>query len=197
MGGEGSAAHTDDTGVLHGLHHLLDGQCVGVGGSLDFFADGILEIVLDDYGHHVAAHGIGTGLDSLHLAGNAGVDGSAETTELTDLLANLHLVTHLDQGSAGCAKVHRHRDDHLSRGRELLDGLCIGRGLHVMGMNAAKESVCHCLSPHFYSLIATIQPFPSLHRPEEEKGAMVLLPHTAIYSTPDFHDCPVEPGRFM
>ena len=73
------------------------------------------------------------------------MDRGAQAVEFADLLAHLHVVPGLDQGRAGRAKVHRHGDDHNSRWRQLLDGLFIGRGLHVMGMNAAKESLCHCL----------------------------------------------------
>ena len=39
VSGEGRAAHTDDAGVLDDLHHFLNRQRVGVGGSLDFFAE--------------------------------------------------------------------------------------------------------------------------------------------------------------
>ena len=73
------------------------------------------------------------------------MDRGAEAVKLADLLAHLHVVPGLDQGRAGRAKVHRHGDDHLSWRSQLLDGLFIGCGLHVMGMNAAKESLCHCL----------------------------------------------------
>ena len=152
MGGEGGAAHADDAGVLDDLHHLLDAEGVRVCGGLDFLAEGILEVVFDDHGHHVAAHVVGTGLHGLHLAGNAGMDGGSQSAGLADLLAHLHQVAGFHQRGAGCAKVHRHGDDHLSRGRQLLDGLFIGRGFHVIGMNAAKERLCHCLHLNFFSI---------------------------------------------
>ena len=153
VGRERRAAHTDDTGVLDDLDHLLRGQSVRVGRSLDLFADGVLIIVLDHDGGHVAAHGIRARLDRDHLAGNAGMDGSAETLELADLLTDLHIVTDRHDGGTRCTEVHRHGNDHLSgRGRELLDGLLIRCGLHVVGMNAAKESLCHCLHLIFYCL---------------------------------------------
>ena len=145
VGGERCAAHTDDAGVLHDLDHLVHRQRVGVGGGLDFLRQFVLEVVFNDDGHHVAAHGIGTGLHCLDRAGNTGVDRRAQTMELADLLAHLHVVPGFDQGRAGRAKVHRHGNDHNSGRCQLLDGLFIGRGLHIMGMNAAKESLCHCL----------------------------------------------------
>ena len=145
VGGERGAAHADDARVLDDLHHLLHAQGVGVGGGLHLFAHLVLKVIVNDRGHDVAAHGIGTGLHGLHRAGNAGMDRSAEAMELADLLAHLHMVPGLDQGLAGRAKVHRHGNDHLSWRSQLLDGLFIGCGLHVMGMNAAKESLCHCL----------------------------------------------------
>ena len=151
MSGEGRAAHTDDTGVLDDLHHFLNRQRVGIGGSLDLFGDLILEIVVDHHGHHVAAHGIGTGLHCLHRTGNTGMDRCAQAMELADLLTHLDMVAYLDKGRARCAKVHGHGNDHLGWGCQLLDGLFIGSGFHVVGMNAAKESLCHCLSPHFFS----------------------------------------------
>ena len=84
--------------------------------------------------------------DSGNLARNACVNRNAdETAGFTDHLTHLDQISRLYQGSARSAKVHRHGDDHLCRGCQLLDGLFIGRGFHVMGMNAAKESLCHCL----------------------------------------------------
>ena len=109
-------------------------------------AHGVLEVVLDDHGHHGAAHGEGAGLHGLHRTGHAGMDGSGhETAGFTDLLTDGHLVAHRNDGLAGCTDVHRHGNDHLSRGCQLFDGLFIGCGLHIVGMNAAKESLCHCL----------------------------------------------------
>ena len=183
MGGEGSAAHTDDTGVLDDLHHLFSGKGVRIRGSLDFLAELVLEIVFNDHRCHVAAHGIGAGLHSLDRAGNAGVDRSAQTAELADLLTNLHMVANLDKWRARCTKVHRHGDDHLCRGCQLFDGLFIGRGFHVMGMNAAKESLCHCLH-----LIFTPDSVRDTGKTPSTGGAgpyaPAILPHTAFYSTP-------------
>ena len=183
VSGERCAAHTHDTSLLDDLHHLFNGQSVRICGSDDFFADSILEIVLDDHGHHVAAHGIGTGLNSLDFAGNTCVDRSAQATELADLLTHLNEISHLYQGSARCAKVHRHGDDHLCRGCQLFDGLFIGRGFHVIGMNAAKESVCHCLHLIFTpDSVQSVSNTPSTAVNEEHTPA--ILPHTALYSTP-------------
>ena len=145
MRGEGRAAHTHDTGILHDLDHFLHRQSVGIGRSLHLFADRVLEIVFDHNGHHVAAHREGPGLDGLHRTGNAGMDRGAQPLEFADFLTHLYLVAYFYDRGAGCAKVHRHGDDHGSRGCQLLDGLFIGCGLHIMGMNAAKESLCHCL----------------------------------------------------
>ena len=77
------------------------------------------------------------------------MDGSAETAELADLLANLHMVAGLHQGGAWRAEMLGHGNDHLSRGRQLLNGLFIGRGFHVVGMNAAKERLCHYFTSFF------------------------------------------------
>ena len=176
MGGEGRAAHTHDTGVLDGLHHLVHSEGVGICGGHDFLAQFVLEVVLDDHGGHVAAHGIGAGLHGLDRAGNTCVDRSAQTAELTDLLAHLYVVTRLDKGGARCAKVHRHGDDHLCRGCQLLDGLFIGRGLHVMGMNAAKESLCHCLH-----LIFTPDSVPRAGPPRHRFGRQTHFGHTTTY----------------
>jgi len=145
VGGERSAAHADDAGVLDDLHHLLHAEGIGIRGGLDLFAHLVLHVVFNDHRRDVAAHGIGAGFHCLHRAGNAGVDRGAQSVEFADLLAHLHVVPGLDQGRAGRAKVHRHGDDHNSRRSQLLDGLFIGCGLHIMGMNAAKESLCHCL----------------------------------------------------
>ena len=190
MGGERCAAHTDDTGILHDLHHFLHGQRIGIGGSLDLFADGVLEIVFDHHGHHVAAHGIGPRLNGLHGAGNAGMDGGAQPLEFADLLADLHLIAHLNNGGAGCAKVHRHGDDHGGWGCQLLDGLFIGCGLHVMGMNAAKESLCHCLHLILTPLVdAKIPPVPPLGK-WHGRASLGRLPHTEPDFTPQIKKCP-------
>ena len=177
VGGERCAAHTDDTGVLDDLNHFLHRQGIGVGRCLDLFADCVLEIIFDHHGHHVAAHGIGTGLDGLDCTGNAGMDRGAQPLEFADLLAHLDLIAHLDGRRAGSAKVHRHGDDHGGRRCQLLDGLFIGRGFHIMGMNAAKECLCHCLHLIFTPLIAA----------EERPAAplamawQAMLRHTTTY----------------
>ena len=178
MGGEGRAALAHDTGVFDDLHQLLGGQAVGVVHGMNVRTHGVLEVVLDDHGHHGPAHGEGTGLHCLHRAGHAGMDGSGhETAGFTDLLTDGHLVAHRNDGLAGCTDVHRHGNDHLSRGCQLLDGLFIGRGLHIIGMNAAKESLCHCL--HLILLLGGPMP-----------------PHTALNSTPDLSSCPPPVFRF-
>ena len=146
MGGERRAALTDDAGVLDDLDELLRRQIVGILHRMDVFAHGVLEVVFDHHGHHRSAHREGTGLHCLHRTRNAGVDGRGDKSAgFTNSLSNFHLVPLGHDGLAGSADVHRHGNDHLSRGCQLLDGLFIGRGLHVIGMNAAKESLCHCL----------------------------------------------------
>ena len=145
MGRERSAAHADDTGLFDHFDHFLNAQCVGVGGRLHFFAQLVLEIIVNDNGHDLTAHGVGAGLHRSDRTGNACVNGSAEALKFTDLLSKLDIVALGDRGSAGCAEVHRHGDDHLSGCLELLDGLFIGGSLHIVWMNAAKESLCHSL----------------------------------------------------
>ena len=146
MGGEGSAALADDACVLDDLYQLLTRQVFGVSRGLDVFADGVLEIVLDHHGHHGAAHGIGAGFHCLDRTGYAGVDRCGyKSAGFADPLSDFYLVAHCNNGFTRRTDVHRHGDDHLSRSFQLFDGLFIGRGLHVIGMNAAKESLCHCL----------------------------------------------------
>ena len=178
VGGEGCAALAHDTGVLDDLHQLLGSQAVRVVHGMNVRTHGVLEVVLDDHGHHGPAHGEGTGLHCLHRAGHAGMDGSGhETAGFTDLLTDGHLVAHRNDGLAGCTDVHRHGNDHLSRGCQLFDGLFIGCGLHIVGMNAAKESLCHCL--HLILLLGGPMP-----------------PHTALNFTPDLVSCPPPVFRF-
>ena len=114
--GERCAAHTDDTGLLDHFDHFLHAQRVGVGRSMDFLAQVVLEVIVDDNGHDLAAHGIGTGLHRSDRTGYACVNGSAETFEFADLLSKLDIVALGDRRGAGCAEVHRHGDHHLSRG---------------------------------------------------------------------------------
>ena len=149
MGGEGCAALAHDTGVLDDLHQLLGSQAVRVVHGMNVRTHGVLEVVLDDHGHHLAAHVEGAGLHGFHRAGDAGVDGCGnKSAGFADPLSNFYLVAHRNDRLARRTDVHRHGNDHLSRGFQLFDGLFIGCGLHVIGMNAAKESLCHCLSPH-------------------------------------------------
>ena len=146
MGGEGRAALAHDAGVLDDLHQLLGGQTVGVCHRFDFLGHFVLEVVLDDHGHHLAAHVEGAGLHGFHRAGDAGVDGCGnKSAGFADPLSNFYLVAHRNDRLARRTDVHRHGNDHLSRRCQLFDGLFIGRGLHVVRMNAAKESLCHCL----------------------------------------------------
>ena len=90
--GERCAAHTDDTGLLDHFDHFLHAQRVGVGRSMDFLAQVVLEVIVDDNGHDLAAHGIGTGLHRSDRTGYACVNGSAETFEFADLLSKLDIV---------------------------------------------------------------------------------------------------------
>ena len=145
VGRERSAAHADDTGLFDHFDHFLNAQRVGVGGGFHLFTQFVLEVIVDHDGHDLAAHGVGTGLHRSDRTGNACVNGSAETLEFADLLSKLDIVALGDRGSAGCAEVHRHGDDHLSGGCQLFDGLFIGSSLHIVWMNAAKESLCHSL----------------------------------------------------
>ena len=155
MGGERCAALADDAGVLDDLHQLLRRQAVGVRHGLDFLRHFVLEVVFDDHGHHLAAHVEGAGLHSLDRTGYGGVDGCGnKSAGFADPLSNFYLVAHRNDRLARCTDVHRHGNDHLSRRCQLFDGLFIGRGLHVIGMNAAKESLCHCLSPHLNYRVA-------------------------------------------
>ena len=106
------------------------------------------------------------------------MDRGAQPLEFADLLAHLYLVAHLYDRGAGCAKVHRHGDDHGGRGCQLLDGLFIGRGLHIMGMNAAKESLCHCLHLILTPLIGAEAYALPHHR---AMAWQAMLRHTTTY----------------
>ena len=173
VGGERCAALTHDTGVLDDLHQLLGSQAVGILYGLDFLGDLILEVVFNDHGHHLAAHIEGAGLHGFHRAGDAGVDGGGnESAGFADPLSNFNLVAHRNDRLTRRTDVHRHGNDHLSRRSQLFDGLFIGRGLHVVGMNAAKESLCHCL--HLILLPGGTMP-----------------PHTALNITTKIFSCPV------
>jgi len=179
MGGERRAALADDAGVLDDLHQLLGSQAVGVRHGLDFLGDLVLEVVFNDHGHHLAAHREGTGLHGLDRAGDAGVDGCGnESAGFADPLSNFYLVAHRNDRLARRTDVHRHGNDHLSRGCQLFDGLFIGRGLHVIGMNAAKESLCHCL--HLILLPGGTMP-----------------PHTISDITTKLFSCPAPRRQFL
>ena len=144
VGGEAGAAHTGDTGLLDDLHDLVGRQLgvVGMGGELR--APGVLEIVLDDHGHALAAAHVGTGLHRLDRAGHRRVDGGAQAGDLADLLAHLHLVAHRDDGLAGRADVHRHGDDDLFGSRAERHNLLVAcQLLPVMGMHAAVKALLH------------------------------------------------------
>ena len=172
VSGERRAALADDAGVLDDLHQLLGRQAVGIRHGLDFLGDLILEIVFNDHGHHLAAHREGTGLHGLDRAGDAGVDGGGnKSAGFADPLSNFNLVAYRYNRLARRTDVHRHGNDHLSRRRQLFDGLFIGCGLHVVGMNAAKECLCHCL--HLILLPG---------------GAMP--PHTVLNITTKLFSCP-------
>ena len=60
MGGEGCAAHTDDTGLPDDADQLLRGQGIdlSLGSGLDVGAQGILMIIFDDHRHHGRAIGV-------------------------------------------------------------------------------------------------------------------------------------------
>ena len=75
-------------------------------------------------------------------------------------------------------------------GCQLLDGLFIGRGLHVMGMNAAKESLCHCLHLIFTPLTA-VETYPAAPSGKwQNRRTLDILSHIEQYSTPQIKKCP-------
>ena len=171
--------------AFHDFHHLVHAQGVRVRGGLDLLADLVLSVVVNDHGHDVSAHGVGPGLHRLDRAGDAGVDGGAKTAELADLLAHLHMVAGLDKGGAWRAEVLGHGDDHLSRGRQLLDGLFIGRGFHVVGMNAAKERLCHYFTSFFTADSGPGGGGPAVHR-LDGLTCLDIPSHTSLHCTPFF-----------
>ena len=147
VGGEARAAHTGDTGLLDDVDDLLGSEGIHIVTVLDGLTGGVLEIVLDDHGHHLAAAGMGPGLHGHDLAGDAGVNGSAETGDLADLLAHLHLVPHSHDGLAGSAHVHGHGDHHLSRSfLQRDDGLALRRLLVLGGVDAAIKLMTHSIT---------------------------------------------------
>jgi len=89
---------------------------------------------------------MGTGLHRHHRTGNTGVDGRGDKRHgLADLLAHGHLVTHSHAGLAGRTDMHGHGDYNLRGGRQFFDGLFVGGGFLVIGMDAAEKGLCHFL----------------------------------------------------
>ena len=151
MGGEGSAAHTHDTCVLYDLHQLLRCDLAGLfHRRMDVRAYGVVEVIFNDYAHHRNAAEMDSGLHRYHLAGYTGMDGCRnESHRLPYPLSYGHHISHGHTWLAGGADMHGHRDHDTGRGRQLFNGLLIGGGFLVIGMNAAKEGLCHILTSFF------------------------------------------------
>ena len=105
MGGESRAAHAGDAGLLHNVDDLLGSEHIHIVPVPDCLAGGVLEVVLDHYGHHLAAASMGPGLHGHDLAGDAGVDGRAKSGDLADLLSDGDLVSHGHDGLTGRAHI--------------------------------------------------------------------------------------------
>ena len=113
MGGEASAAHTHDTGVLDDLHDLLGLQLLQELVGLDGLVNLALAVGLDDHAQALAAAGVGTLLDGDNGTADAGMDGSGdEACGLTDHLADLDSIANSHNGVSGCAQVHGQGDHH-------------------------------------------------------------------------------------
>ena len=147
VGGESRAAHAGDAGLLHNVDDLLGSEHIHIVPVPDCLAGGVLEVVLDHYGHHLAAASMGPGLHGHDLAGDAGVDGRAKSGDLADLLSDGDLVSHGHDGLTGRAHMHGHRDYHL--GRSLFqrdDRLALGRLFVLGGVDAAIKLMTHSIT---------------------------------------------------
>ena len=139
---EHGAAVADDTGLADALEdglrilHLLGRQ------GREIRAGGVLEVIFDhDRGDHIA-QGVGSRLNSDHLAGDRRVNGRGDGCRIvSDLLTHLHIIAHRDQRFAGCADMLHHREHDLRRRRN--DGHRNVRSLHVVGMNSAMKLKGH------------------------------------------------------
>ena len=188
--GEGRAAHTDDTGILHDLHHFLHRQSVGIGRSLHLFADRVLEIVFDHHGHHVAAHRKGRGSMAFTVPETLAWIGAPSAMEFADFLTHLYLVAYFYDRGAGCAKVHRHGDDHGSRGVPAARWPFHWLRPSYHGDERRQRKLVPLSSPHSYS----IDRCQSIPRPAigqwHGRPCFGTLSHTALYSTPPVEKCP-------
>ena len=145
MGGECSAAHTDDTGLPDDGDQLLGSQGIDLclGSGLDVRTQGVLMVIFDDNAHDGSAVGVGTHLHCLDLTGHGCVYGDTEALIVTDLLALGHQIILLDQGFAGGADVLAHGNDHQIRRRECLNTPLLGVMLVLLRVNTAKERKRH------------------------------------------------------
>ena len=145
VGGEGCAAHADDTGLTDDGHQIVSAQSVNffLGAGLNCRIELIQMVILNDNAHAGHAVGVGAGLHSLDRAGHGGVDGDAQTLVVADLLAHQDTVALLDQGLAGCADVLRHGDHQQIRGGESLDFLAFGVVLIFFGVYPSEKGKRH------------------------------------------------------
>ena len=144
MGGEGGPAHAHDARLLHQGGDLLGGKGVGVLGRDAVGTGGVVEVVLNNDAHDGHAGEVDALLHRRHRAGDAGVDGGGdEGGGVPHLLPHGHLVANRHAGGAGRADVQGHGDHHPGGRREGFDGLFVGGGLVVVGMDAAEKGLCH------------------------------------------------------
>ena len=150
VGGEARAAHTGAARVANDVDDLLGSQGIHVFPGLAVGVQSILEIVLDHHGHRGDAAGAGTGLNSLDGAGDTGVDGRAQSGRLADHLTDHHGIALGDHGLTGGADMHRHRNDHLSRGLvQGSDRFMLAEFLVLGGVNAAVKQLLHSITSVF------------------------------------------------
>ena len=155
VSGEGGAAQAHHPGVFDDLHQLLGRQVLRMLYGLHRGVQGVLVVVLNHHAEDVGTVEVGPGLHRHHLAGDTGMDGGADIGgHLPDLLSHIHMVPHRHAGPAGGPDVQGHGDHHLGRWRQGLNGLLVGRGLFVVGMDPPEERLCHILFHLFFQRTA-------------------------------------------
>ena len=143
IGGEGGAAHTNDTLFLDDLNDLVRGQLfqrlIGHHG----FMKRVLAVIFDDHTHYTGPLiGMGMGFHCNDRAADTGMHRSADKScLLADKLTNFHGIARLNHGIRRGANVHRQRDDHGVRLGEFLQRQMLGVLLVLCRMDTAVEAL--------------------------------------------------------
>ena len=140
MGGEGGAAHADDTAFLDFIDDLFGVQ-LNVGeqliGDEDTLGPFVLLFTVDENGGLVVTRVVHHHVDFSDDAGGRGVDvGRDEALGRANELTRQHAFTFVDDAFSRCAEALSERDDDLLGHREVLYGL-VCRDFVLFGMHAA------------------------------------------------------------